>query len=163
MNIYLKNKYTLEVDDFQFRCSIGKNGLISNKIEGDFCTPIGKFKLEEVLFRKDRYKKPRTKLKSRRIKKNMFWCTDIKSKNYNKIINSNKKYISEKMYRKDYKYDYVIPLSYNRKKIKKNKGSAIFMHLTKDYKPTAGCIALCKKDFEILIKILKKNSYLKVY
>ena len=26
MIIYLKNKHTLEVDEFRFRCSIGKNG-----------------------------------------------------------------------------------------------------------------------------------------
>ena len=33
-----------------------------------------------------------------------------------------------------------------------NKGSAIFIHLTNNYKPTAGCVALKKKDFEILLK-----------
>ena len=27
MIIYLKNKHTLKVDDFYFKCSIGKNGL----------------------------------------------------------------------------------------------------------------------------------------
>jgi len=41
---------------------------------------------------------------------------------------------------------------------KKNKGSCIFIHITKNYKPTAGCIALKKKDFLILAKIIKKNS-----
>ena len=39
MTIYLKNKHTLEVDDFCFRCAIGKNGLSINKIEGDKKTP----------------------------------------------------------------------------------------------------------------------------
>ena len=28
-----------------------------------------------------------------------------------------------------------------------NKGSAVFIHLTDDYEPTAGCIALRKKRF----------------
>ena len=39
--------------------------------------------------------------------------------------------------------------------IKKGKGSAIFIHLTKNYKSTAGCVALSKKDFsnEIVKKI----------
>ena len=27
MTIYLKDKHTLQVDDFRFKCSIGKNGL----------------------------------------------------------------------------------------------------------------------------------------
>ena len=31
MIIYLKNKHTLEVDDFKFRCSIGKNGKSKKK------------------------------------------------------------------------------------------------------------------------------------
>ena len=66
------------------------------------------------------------------------------------------------MFRKDYKYNFIIPLNYNRKKIKKNKGSAIFIHLTKDYKPTAGCIAINKNDFEILLKIIKKNTYIRI-
>ena len=31
MIIYLKNKHTLKVDDFKFRCSIGKNGKTKKK------------------------------------------------------------------------------------------------------------------------------------
>ena len=32
MIIYLKNKHTLKVDDFYFKCSIGKNGLTKKKV-----------------------------------------------------------------------------------------------------------------------------------
>jgi len=42
------------------------------------------------------------------------------------------------------------------------KGSAIFLHLTKDYKPTAGCIALKQKDFEILLKLINKKTMIKI-
>ena len=49
------------------------------------------------------------------------------------------------------------------KNIKPNKGSAIFIHLTKNYKPTAGCIALKKKDFLILIKLINKKTKIKIY
>ena len=35
MLILLKNKHTLQVDDFYFKCSIGKNGTSKKKIEGD--------------------------------------------------------------------------------------------------------------------------------
>ena len=31
MTIYLKNKHTLKIDDFKFRCSIGKNGKSKKK------------------------------------------------------------------------------------------------------------------------------------
>jgi len=66
------------------------------------------------------------------------------------------------MFRKDYKYDYVIPINYNTKNIKIGKGSAIFIHLTKNYKPTAGCIALQKKDFLILLRMISKNTKIKI-
>ena len=55
--------------------------------------------------------------------------------------------IFESLYKKDSSYDMIIPITYNLKKPIKNKGSAIFLHCTENYKPTAGCIALKKKDF----------------
>jgi len=51
MIINLKNKHTLQVDSFYFKCSIGKNGLIKNKIEGDKRTPKGTFEIEHLYFR----------------------------------------------------------------------------------------------------------------
>ena len=34
MTIYVKNKHTLQVDEFQFKCCIGKKGTTSDKKEG---------------------------------------------------------------------------------------------------------------------------------
>ena len=34
MTILVKNKHTLQIDDFKFRCCIGKKGLTKNKKEG---------------------------------------------------------------------------------------------------------------------------------
>ncbi len=94
----------------------------------------------------------------------MGWCDDIKfPKKYNKLIKRNKKYKHEKLKRKDYKYDLLIPIKYNFKKPIAGLGSCIFIHLTKDYKPTAGCIALKEKDFLILLKLIKKNSKIKIF
>ena len=73
MTITLKNKDTLQVGDFYFRCSIGKNGKTSRKIEGDKKTPRGVFKIQDLYFRKDRLIKPETKLKCVPINKNMGW------------------------------------------------------------------------------------------
>ena len=52
----------------------------------------------------------------------------------------------------------IISIKYNYYKTRKNKGSAIIIHLTKDYKSTAGCIAISKKDFLIIAKLINKNS-----
>ena len=72
----------------------------------------------------------------------MGWCDDINfPKKYNKLIKTSKNFSSEKLKRKDYKYDLLIPIKYNYTKPIVGKGSCIFIHLTKDYKPTAGCVA----------------------
>ena len=87
----------------------------------------------------------------------MYWCNDINNKNYNKEI-TNEQIKSEKLFRRDNKYDCFILIKYNYKKTIKNRGSAIFLHLTKNYEKTAGCIAVNKKDFFIIAKILTKKS-----
>ena len=158
MIIHIKNKDTLIVKDFKFKCSLGKKGIRKNKFEGDFCTPSGKFKLGKLYWRPDRVQLPETKLLCKKIKKDMGWCNDVKNQFYNKEIKVNKKIKHEKLYRNDHKYDYIILIEYNYKRIIKNKGSAIFIHTTKNYKPTAGCIAVSKKDFLILAKLVRKNT-----
>ena len=158
MTILLKNKQTLEFDAFKFKCCIGKNGLTKFKKEGDGKTPKGIFKIEHLYFRKDRIKKPITKLECFEIKKNMGWCDDIKNKKYNQLVRISKNFSHEKLFRKDKKYDLLIPIKYNFHKIIPGKGSCIFIHLTSNYKPTAGCIALKDKDLLILLKLINKNT-----
>ena len=139
-----------------------KKWIKKNKIEGDKCTPKGIFKLGTLYYRKDKVKKPITNLKIKSIKRNMGWCNDSKNKLYNQEIKINKNIKCEKMFRKDYKYNYLLVIKYNTKKIKPNKGSAIFIHLTKNYKATAGCIALLEKDFLIILKLINKKSTIKI-
>ena len=158
MIIKIKNKDTLIIDEFKLKCSIGKNGISKNKFEGDLSSPKGKFGLGTLYWRADRVEKINTKLNCKKIKKNMGWCNDSNNKLYNKEIKISKKIKHEKLYRNDYKYDYFILIKYNFIKPRKNRGSAIFIHLTKNYKPTSGCIALKKKDFFIFAKMVKKNS-----
>ena len=164
MTILVKNKHTLQIDEFKFKCCIGKKGLTKNKKEGDKKTPKGIFGIENLYFRKDRKNKPLTLLKCVEIKKNMGWCDDIRfPKKYNKLIRIKKKIKYERLKRKDCKYDLFIPIKYNFNKPTTGLGSCIFIHLTKDYKPTAGCIALKEKDFLIMLKLIKKNSEIKIF
>ena len=163
MTIFLKNKHTLQIGEFYFKCCIGKKGLARRKKEGDYKTPLGIFKIERLFFRKDRIKKPKTSLETIEIRKNMGWSDDINyPKKYNRLIKINNKIKHEKLRRYDSKYDLFIPISYNRKNPKVGLGSCIFIHLTKNYKPTAGCIALKKKDFLIMLKLVKKNTKIRI-
>ena len=91
----------------------------------------------------------------------MAWCDDPSNPKYNNEVPKFNKRNKENLYRVDFRYDYLITISHNEKKIP-FKGSAIFIHLTKDYKPTAGCIALQKKDFQILIKLINRSTKIKI-
>lgn len=163
MIIYLKNKQTLKVDDFSFKCVIGKNGISNNKVEGDKKTPKGIFDIENLYYRKDKINKIQTKLRSIPISKSMGWCDDVKNKKYyNKLIKIGNKIKHEKLFRNDEKYDLLIPIKYNYKKRILGKGSCIFLHLTNNYKPTAGCIAINKNDFLIMLKIIDKKTKIKI-
>jgi len=163
MTIYLKNKHTLKIDDFFFKCCIGKNEKVKKKKEGDKKTPIGCFQIENLYYRSDRIQKPTTKLKCIKIKKEMGWCDDpCNEKSYNKLINLKKNIKCEKLYRKDHKYDLMIPIKYNYINPLKFKGSCIFIHLTNNYKPTAGCIAVKKKDFMIMLRIINKKTKINI-
>ena len=164
MTIFVKNKHTLELDDFKFRCCVGKKGTTTKKKEGDKKTPRGTFEIENLYYRKDRKVRPSTSLKCIEIKNDMGWCNDVNYPNkYNKLFKIKKKIKHEKLKRKDYKFDFVIPIKYNFKKPITGKGSCIFIHLTKNYKATAGCVALKEKDFLIMIKLIKKNSKIKIF
>ena len=159
MNIIIKKKY-LYIDEFKLKCCLGKKGIKKNKVEGDGSTPSGKYGLGMLYFRKDRVNKPECLLSTRAIKKNYGWCDDPKSKHYNKFVKFNlkTKFRYEKLFRKDHKYDYFILIKYNYIRSIKNAGSAIFLHLTKDYSPTKGCIALKKKDFIIICKLINNKT-----
>ncbi len=162
MIITLENKDTLTFSDFKFKCCIGKNGLSQNKNEGDKKTPRGTFTLGPLFFRKDKYKFIETKLKKIPISKKMAWSDDPLDKNYNKLVKINKRFSFEKLYRNDHKYNLIIPINYNTKKTIPKLGSAIFIHLTKNYQPTLGCIALKESDFLILIKLINKKTKIKI-
>ncbi len=157
------NQNTLLYDKFKFKCSVGKKGISLNKKEGDLKTPKGIFSLGSLFYRKDKIPKLLTKLKKIPIKKKMGWCNDINNKSYNKLININSKVSHEKMFRNDNKYDLVIVINYNIKKVIRKKGSAIFIHLTNNYKKTQGCLALKKKDLLILLKLINKKTKIKIF
>ena len=163
MIIYLKNKHSLKIGDFLFDCCVGKGGISYKKIEGDKRTPKGLYDIGDLYFRKDKIKKFFTKLKRKKIKKNMGWCDDVLNKKYNKMIKIKKNIKHEKLFRADNKYDLLIPIKYNFNKTKKGLGSCIFIHLTQNYKPTNGCIALKKKDFLIMLKLIDKRTKISIY
>jgi L,D-peptidoglycan transpeptidase YkuD (ErfK/YbiS/YcfS/YnhG family) len=164
LNMIIINKSGyLKYKDFKFKCALGKSGIGNKKIEGDNITPKGVFNIIKIYYRKDRVKKLSSKFKLIEITKNMGWCDDPKSRKYNKLIKLPNKYSHEILYRKDNIYDLILVLNYNIKPTIKNKGSAIFIHVAKkNYKKTAGCVALKKVNLIKLINTLSKNVSIKI-
>jgi L,D-peptidoglycan transpeptidase YkuD (ErfK/YbiS/YcfS/YnhG family) len=161
--IIVKKPGYLIFKNFKFRCSLGKNGIGNKKKEGDGRTPRGTFKLTKLFYREDKIKNIRGKIKRVKIKKNMGWCDDPKSRFYNKLVKLPCKFSYEKLYRKDNIYNIVVVLDYNLNPIIKNKGSAIFIHVAKkNYKTTQGCLGLKQNDLIKLISIIKKNQKIKI-
>jgi len=161
--IIVKKPGYLILKNFKFRCSLGKNGIGNKKKEGDGITPRGIFKLIKIFYREDKIKNIKSKIKKTKIKKNMGWCDDPRSKFYNKLVELPSKFSYEKLYRKDNIYNIIIVLNYNYNPVIKNKGSAIFIHVAnKNYKNTQGCLGLKQKDLIKLIQIIKKNQKIKI-
>tara|TARA_Y100000768_G_scaffold112041_1_gene82538 strand:+ start:2019 stop:2519 length:501 start_codon:yes stop_codon:yes gene_type:complete len=159
----LINKKYLIYNNYKAKCAIGKRGIGYKKKEGDLITPKGKYKVKYILYRKDRIKKIQSKIKKIIIKKNMGWCNDPFSKNYNRLIKLPSHYSFEKLYRKENIYDIILVLNYNMHPIIRDKGSAIFIHVSKkNYKKTEGCIALKKEHLLKIIKELKSSTKIKI-
>ena len=157
MNIIIK-KNLLLYKGYKIKCSIGKSGINLIKKEGDLASPKGQFKLGLLYYRKDRIKHLKCRIKKKIIKRNMGWCNDSRSKKYNREINFPFKYKAEKLYRKDKIYDIFINIKYNFYPTIKKGGSAIFLHLSNNYKPTLGCVAISKEDFLKIIPLINKNT-----
>ena len=161
--IIVKKSGYLKYKNFKFRCALGKAGIKEKKFEGDNITPRGTYRIIKVFYRSDRIKNLTTRITKIKIKENMGWCDDFKSKDYNKLIKIPFKYSYEKLFRTDHIYDVVILINYNYKPIIRNKGSAIFLHIAKkNYQKTAGCIALKKKHLLKILSNIKKNEKIKI-
>jgi L,D-peptidoglycan transpeptidase YkuD (ErfK/YbiS/YcfS/YnhG family) len=161
--IIVKKSGYLKYKNFKYRCALGKAGVNKKIKEGDGITPKGVFKITKIYYRADKIRNIKTNIKKIKITKNMGWCDDPFSRFYNKQIKLPSKFSHEKLYRNDDLYDLIAVINYNTNPIIKNKGSAIFMHVSKNsYKKTKGCIALKKKNLINIVTKVNKNTKIKI-
>jgi L,D-peptidoglycan transpeptidase YkuD (ErfK/YbiS/YcfS/YnhG family) len=161
--IIVKKSGYLKYKNFKYRCALGKAGVNKKIKEGDNITPKGVFKITKIYYRADKIKMIKTNIKKIKITQNMGWCDDPVSRFYNQQIKLPSKFSHEKLYRNDNLYDLMAVINYNTNPIIKNKGSAIFMHVSENsYKKTQGCIALKKKDLINILTKIKKNTKIKI-
>lgn len=150
-------------DGVSFFCVFGRDGVIDNKIEGDWKTPIGTFPIGKIYFRKDKINLLNTNVETIPISKEDAWCDDSNKEEYNTFIKLPFDGSYENLWREDDMYDIIVVLGYNDSPAIKGKGSAIFIHIAKENTEyTKGCLALKKEDMLELLKNISIDTQIKI-
>lgn len=139
---------------------LGKNGVASNKREGDGKTPTGIFPLRDAFGTNTKPKNvtyPYTKTTD-----NDYWVDDPNSSDYNQWVtyggNPSLKWNSYERLAVPL-YRHAVIIGYNENPIVKGKGSAIFLHVWKNSSsPTLGCIAIAENQLVDVLGRLSENK-----
>lgn len=153
----------LELSGLRMPCVLGRNGLTSNKFEGDGATPMGRWPLRQVLYRADRINRPATSLPVRPIRPSDGWCDASGDRNYNRPVSHPYPASAEHLWREDHLYDLIVVVGYNDLPRRRGRGSAIFMHVAApDFTPTEGCVALRRADLLRLLSLMHPGQNLHI-
>lgn len=165
----MKEGYYLKYKDFFCKAFIGKNGLTNDKIEGDMCTPIGKFKLGNAVVINDNNNNNDIFDKSFNVIKldeDSYFVEEVDSIYYNRLVNLKNIKLDFEVDEKrmiDHKelFEYAIEIKINPENIK-NKGSATFLHIKGDKDYTKGCVAIKRSDALVLFKMINSNTIIDI-
>jgi L,D-peptidoglycan transpeptidase YkuD (ErfK/YbiS/YcfS/YnhG family) len=158
-----KTRAIVQVGPLRLPAAIGCSGRTSRKREGDGATPIAAMPLLSGFLRGDRLAQPQSALPLRRIRPTMLWCDAPQHPSYNRLVRAPFKPSHEEMQRKDVLYDICLVLDWNVTTRRRHAGSAIFFHLIRPgYEPTAGCIALARRDMLRILPHLRRGTVVRV-
>ena len=147
---------------FETEAFLGRNGVTTNKKEGDLKTPIGSFNLGIAFGTHDIQKE--IKMPYIQINENLYWVDDINSRYYNQLVDVQKvsKDWKSAEHLSDYprQYEYAIEIKTNQENVPGN-GSAIFLHCSVK-KSTAGCVAIEREKMLEILKNLKENTLINI-
>lgn len=153
----------LQLGPLRIPAAIGRAGRTSRKREGDGATPIAAMALLSGFLRGDRVCMPPTALPLRRIGRSMLWCDQPDHTCYNRLVRAPFRRSHEEMHRADNLYDLCLVLDWNVTERRRHRGSAIFFHLARPgYEPTAGCIAVLRRDMIRLLPHLRRGTVVRV-
>jgi L,D-peptidoglycan transpeptidase YkuD (ErfK/YbiS/YcfS/YnhG family) len=153
----------LRVGSLLLPAALGSSGCSTIKREGDGATPIGRWRLVKVFYRQDRLFRPRTALPIRPLRPHDGWCDAVGDRNYNRFVSHPYPASAERLWRCDEVYDVIVVLDHNARPRVQGGGSAIFMHLARPgYTPTAGCIALSRRDLLLLLAEVGRRAWISV-
>lgn len=152
----------MEVGPMVFPCALGRGGISALKREGDGATPLA---VLPVLcgYRKNPLKPLRSPLPIGEIRRNLGWCDAPSDPNYNRPVRLPYRASHESMLRADALYDVCVVLDWNISARRRNRGSAIFLHIARPgFQPTEGCIAVSPAVMRRLLPHLSKRTRLRI-
>lgn len=153
----------LTYGNLRFPCALGRRGRRTIKRETDGASPIGKWPLRKIYYRRDRLKRPFTALPLQSLRREDGWCDAPRDRNYNRHVNHPYHASAEHLWRQDDLYDIIVILGHNDLPRIKGMGSAIFLHVAGNgYQPTEGCISLKKAHLIRLLTQLKCGVFLQI-
>ena len=146
----------------RFPCSIGRNGMVALKREGDLGTPVGSYRLLWLYWRPDRLQRPACAMPTCPLGPRQGWAETPEDPAYNRPIRHPHPWPADRMRRGDPLYDVCVVTDQNWEAVP-GAGSAIFMHAwRKPRHPTAGCIAFRRKDLLWILKRWTDRSRLRI-
>lgn len=154
----------LRFADMVMACAIGRGGPCPapDKIEGDGCTPLGRWALRGVLLRPGRVEAPGLSLPWRWSREGDGWSDDPADPAYNRPVHLPRARSAESLQRDDPAYDVVVVLGHNDAPPVPGMGSAIFFHLWIDARPTEGCVAIARDDMLRLLPLLRPGMIMDI-
>ena len=152
----------ITVGSASIACVLGPAGAVWRKEEGDYATPRGAFSLLFGRYRADRLSKPVSLEKLTPIRQADIWCDDPSTFRYNQPGKAPVRNRHERLWRDSPVYDIILMLDYNLRPRRLGRGSAIFFHLTEDYRPTAGCIAIKLNDMRKVLSQISKAALVRI-
>lgn len=144
--------------------ALGRGGIKVLKREGDGGTPHGRFRPLRLWWRADRLPRPRALLPARRIGPSDAWCEDPADRRYNRPFRRSANESGDRLSRDDELYDMFIEIDHNTRPRVAWRGSAVFIHIARDaFAPTAGCVALRRRDLTLLLKRLSLKTRIVIH
>ena len=156
-----RSRARLSAGNLTLDVAIGRSGMRVDKREGDGATPIGTFALGRLWLRPDA-QRHQCALPVRMTRKDDIWCDAPDHRLYNQPAKLPFPASHEVFWREDDLYHAVIEVEWNRRPAIKGRGSAIFLHLARaGLLPTAGCVAVQRKDLARLLARIGRNTQLR--
>ncbi len=141
-----------------YTARLGRNGLSSNRREGDGTTPTGTYRIGSTMYGNEA--NPGVRFRYRRLRCGDWWDEDPSSPTYNSFqhVRCGTKPpfggASEGMWQQPRPYPFLAVIEFNTSPAVPGRGSGIFLH-AQTGGPTIGCISLRKSELRAVLRWLR--------